>query len=123
MGEGHIQVACAPYPRRVRSRASRRTSAVTPGHGARPAGGAPIRRLAGPALALLGADRRLPPRLGLPAVVCVHNLLHRVPCLWTFHKVHHAIITMDPPSGGVSGLAIAFDPRLDFATRSRRWGG
>jgi sterol desaturase/sphingolipid hydroxylase (fatty acid hydroxylase superfamily) len=26
---------------------------------------------------------------------CVHNLLHRVPVLWTFHKVHHAITTMD----------------------------
>ena len=26
---------------------------------------------------------------------CVHNLLHRVPWLWTFHKVHHAITTMD----------------------------
>jgi sterol desaturase/sphingolipid hydroxylase (fatty acid hydroxylase superfamily) len=26
---------------------------------------------------------------------CVHNALHRVPLLWTFHKVHHAITTMD----------------------------
>jgi sterol desaturase/sphingolipid hydroxylase (fatty acid hydroxylase superfamily) len=26
---------------------------------------------------------------------CVHNLLHRVPFLWTFHKVHHSITTMD----------------------------
>ncbi len=26
---------------------------------------------------------------------CVHNLLHRVPALWTFHKVHHAVTTMD----------------------------
>src|SRR5262245_16156118 len=26
---------------------------------------------------------------------CVHNLLHRVPFLWTFHKVHHSIATMD----------------------------
>jgi sterol desaturase/sphingolipid hydroxylase (fatty acid hydroxylase superfamily) len=26
---------------------------------------------------------------------CVHNLLHRVPPLWAFHKVHHAIHTMD----------------------------
>ena len=26
---------------------------------------------------------------------CVHNLLHRVPLLWTFHKVHHSIHTMD----------------------------
>lgn len=25
----------------------------------------------------------------------VHNLLHRVPFLWTFHKVHHSIDTMD----------------------------
>jgi sterol desaturase/sphingolipid hydroxylase (fatty acid hydroxylase superfamily) len=25
----------------------------------------------------------------------VHNLLHRVPWLWTFHKVHHSISTMD----------------------------
>ena len=25
----------------------------------------------------------------------VHNMLHRVPFLWTFHKVHHAIDTMD----------------------------
>ena len=25
----------------------------------------------------------------------VHNLLHRVPVLWTFHKVHHSITTMD----------------------------
>ena len=24
-----------------------------------------------------------------------HNLLHRVPILWTFHKVHHSITTMD----------------------------
>ncbi len=26
---------------------------------------------------------------------CVHNLLHRVPWLWPFHKVHHSITTMD----------------------------
>lgn len=26
---------------------------------------------------------------------CVHNLLHRVPFLWQFHKVHHSIHTMD----------------------------
>ncbi len=26
---------------------------------------------------------------------CVHNLLHRVPWLWAFHKVHHSIDTMD----------------------------
>ena len=26
---------------------------------------------------------------------CTHNLLHRVPWLWTFHKVHHSIVTMD----------------------------
>ncbi|MBX2797338.1 MAG: sterol desaturase family protein [Myxococcales bacterium] len=25
----------------------------------------------------------------------VHNLLHRVPALWTFHKVHHSIVHMD----------------------------
>ena len=26
---------------------------------------------------------------------CIHNMLHRVPWLWTFHKVHHSITTMD----------------------------
>jgi sterol desaturase/sphingolipid hydroxylase (fatty acid hydroxylase superfamily) len=26
---------------------------------------------------------------------CIHNVLHRVPWLWTFHKVHHSITTMD----------------------------
>jgi sterol desaturase/sphingolipid hydroxylase (fatty acid hydroxylase superfamily) len=26
---------------------------------------------------------------------CIHNLLHRVPWFWTFHKVHHSIATMD----------------------------
>jgi sterol desaturase/sphingolipid hydroxylase (fatty acid hydroxylase superfamily) len=26
---------------------------------------------------------------------CIHNLLHRVPWLWTLHKVHHSITTMD----------------------------
>jgi len=26
---------------------------------------------------------------------CVHNLLHRVPALWTFHKLHHSIHDMD----------------------------
>lgn len=26
---------------------------------------------------------------------CIHNLLHRVPWLWSFHKVHHSIVTMD----------------------------
>jgi sterol desaturase/sphingolipid hydroxylase (fatty acid hydroxylase superfamily) len=26
---------------------------------------------------------------------CVHNLLHRVPWLWTLHKVHHSITAMD----------------------------
>ncbi len=26
---------------------------------------------------------------------CVHNLLHRVPWLWEFHKVHHSIVDMD----------------------------
>ena len=25
----------------------------------------------------------------------VHNMLHRVPVLWAFHKVHHSIHTMD----------------------------
>jgi sterol desaturase/sphingolipid hydroxylase (fatty acid hydroxylase superfamily) len=26
---------------------------------------------------------------------CVHNLLHRVPALWEFHKVHHSIVELD----------------------------
>jgi len=26
---------------------------------------------------------------------CVHNLLHRVPFLWEFHKLHHSIVEMD----------------------------
>jgi len=26
---------------------------------------------------------------------CIHNLLHRVPLLWEFHKVHHSIVEMD----------------------------
>ncbi len=26
---------------------------------------------------------------------CVHNLLHRVPFLWQFHKVHHSVHQMD----------------------------
>ena len=26
---------------------------------------------------------------------CIHNLLHRVPWLWEFHKVHHSIVEMD----------------------------
>lgn len=26
---------------------------------------------------------------------CVHNLLHRVPALWAFHKVHHSVTHMD----------------------------
>lgn len=26
---------------------------------------------------------------------CIHNLLHRVPALWEFHKVHHSIEEMD----------------------------
>ncbi len=26
---------------------------------------------------------------------CVHNLLHRVPLLWNFHKVHHSVERMD----------------------------
>jgi len=26
---------------------------------------------------------------------CIHNLLHRVPWLWTSHTVHHSITTMD----------------------------
>ncbi len=26
---------------------------------------------------------------------CIHNLLHRAPWLWAFHKVHHSITTMD----------------------------
>ena len=26
---------------------------------------------------------------------CVHNLLHRLPALWMFHKVHHSIEIMD----------------------------
>jgi sterol desaturase/sphingolipid hydroxylase (fatty acid hydroxylase superfamily) len=26
---------------------------------------------------------------------CIHNLLHRVSWLWTFHKVHHSVTTMD----------------------------
>lgn len=26
---------------------------------------------------------------------CVHNLLHRVPFLWQFHKVHHSVREMD----------------------------
>jgi sterol desaturase/sphingolipid hydroxylase (fatty acid hydroxylase superfamily) len=26
---------------------------------------------------------------------CVHNLMHRVPVLWEFHKLHHSIVEMD----------------------------
>ena len=26
---------------------------------------------------------------------CIHNMLHRTPWLWEFHKVHHSIETMD----------------------------
>jgi sterol desaturase/sphingolipid hydroxylase (fatty acid hydroxylase superfamily) len=26
---------------------------------------------------------------------CVHNLLHRIPALWEFHKLHHTIVEMD----------------------------
>ncbi|MCS7026269.1 MAG: sterol desaturase family protein [Bryobacteraceae bacterium] len=26
---------------------------------------------------------------------CIHNLLHRVPWLWRFHKVHHSVVEMD----------------------------
>src|SRR5262249_12036349 len=26
---------------------------------------------------------------------CIHNLLHRVPALWAFHKVHHSVEVMD----------------------------
>jgi len=26
---------------------------------------------------------------------CIHNLLHRIPWLWSFHRVHHSIETMD----------------------------
>ncbi|MHC5026356.1 MAG: sterol desaturase family protein [Planctomycetota bacterium] len=26
---------------------------------------------------------------------CIHNLLHRVPALWTFHKLHHSIEELD----------------------------
>ncbi len=26
---------------------------------------------------------------------CIHNLLHRVPWLWEFHKVHHSVVEMD----------------------------
>ena len=26
---------------------------------------------------------------------CIHNLLHRVPWLWSFHRVHHTIEIMD----------------------------
>jgi sterol desaturase/sphingolipid hydroxylase (fatty acid hydroxylase superfamily) len=26
---------------------------------------------------------------------CVHNLLHRIPALWSFHKVHHSVQIMD----------------------------
>lgn len=26
---------------------------------------------------------------------CIHNLLHRVPLLWKFHKVHHSVQVMD----------------------------
>ena len=29
----------------------------------------------------------------------VHNLLHRVPWLWTFHRVHHSITTMQRSRG------------------------
>src|SRR4051812_24450392 len=25
----------------------------------------------------------------------IHNLLHRIPWLWEFHKVHHSIVEMD----------------------------
>jgi sterol desaturase/sphingolipid hydroxylase (fatty acid hydroxylase superfamily) len=26
---------------------------------------------------------------------CVHNLLHRIPWLWEFHKLHHSIVELD----------------------------
>ena len=44
---------------------------------------------------------------------CIHNLLHRVPFLWSFHKVHHSIHEMDwagkhaVPLDGERGLQIA----------------
>jgi len=26
---------------------------------------------------------------------CIHNMLHRVPFLWRFHKIHHSVVDMD----------------------------
>ena len=63
-------------------------------------GRAPARRPA-PRRCRRSPPGRSGPRCSLFLVVadflqwCVHNLLHRVPALWTFHKVHHAITTMD----------------------------
>jgi sterol desaturase/sphingolipid hydroxylase (fatty acid hydroxylase superfamily) len=61
------------------------------------------------ALQALGLQRRGSPLSGWPFLAqfllflvladflqwCIHNLLHRIPWLWTFHKVHHSITEMD----------------------------
>src|SRR6266704_330919 len=47
----------------------------------------------------------------------VHNLLHRVPFLWAFHKVHHSVTTMDwlgASSQAVFAVAIASTVWGDF---------
>ncbi len=51
----------------------------------------------------LGLMRGVPAWIQFPAVLlifdlfqwCIHNLLHRVPVLWRFHKVHHSVTEMD----------------------------
>lgn len=56
-----------------------------------------------PALAMVGALAGAPLAAQLAVVLigkdfldwCVHRLLHRVPWLWEFHKVHHSIEELD----------------------------
>jgi len=56
--------------------------------------------LSWPSVALL-ADSPLPVQFLVFLVVkdflewCVHNLLHRIPWLWEFHKLHHSIRELD----------------------------
>lgn len=55
------------------------------------------------ALLSLGVMRNWPWWVQFPVVLIafdfvqwsIHNLLHRVPWLWQFHKVHHSIVEMD----------------------------
>ena len=56
------------------------------------------------------------------ASYCYHNLMHRIPWLWEFHKVHHSAAILTPLTGQRAHLAEIVLRTLVVVTLIRRIG-